>query len=165
MVEQKIRQVVGIGEMKVSNREDDVLVTYALGSCLGISIHDPVAKVGGLLHVMLPSSVNHAEKAAEKPHMFVDLGVPLLFKACYQAGGKRERLVVKVAGGAAIGQADGNDLFQIGKKNVTMLRKLFWKNGILIRAEDVEGVESRTLSLDVCSGEVLLKVGGIERAL
>jgi len=65
--------------MKISDREDDVLITYALGSCLGIAIYDPVARIGGLLHVMLPLSTIDPAKAAENPFMFVDTGVPRLF--------------------------------------------------------------------------------------
>ena len=165
MVEAKVRHVVGIAEMKVSRSPSDLLVTYALGSCLGISLHDPVARVGGLLHAMLPSSLNHAEKAAANPCMFVDLGVPLLFRACYEAGAKRERIVVKIAGGASIRKIESEDSFQIGKKNLTMLRRLLWKNGILISSEEVAGTDSRTMHLDVDTGDVVLKVNGVEKSL
>jgi chemotaxis protein CheD len=85
-----VKRVVGVAELVVSNQLDDVLITYALGSCLGISIYDPVAKVAGLLHVMLPLSSVSPEKAREKPAMFVDTGVPLLFKESYRLGAKKE---------------------------------------------------------------------------
>lgn len=159
-----VRQVVGIADMKVSRRPEDVLITYALGSCLGVAVHDPLAGVGGLLHLMLPSAQNHAEKARTNPYMFVDTGVPRLFQECYRLGAQKQRLVVKVAGGAAA-RAAGDDSFQIGKNNFLMLRKLFWKNGVLIAAHDVGGSESRTMWLEVGSGVVTLKVRGIETPL
>lgn len=159
------RLTVGVADMKVSARAGEVLVTYALGSCLGITVHDAVAGVGGMLHVMLPSAANHAEKARENPYMFVDTGVPLLFKSCYQLGASKERLVVKVAGGASARDNDEEDSFQIGKNNLVMLRKLFWKNGVLIQAQEVGGRLSRTLSLDVASGEVRIRSNGTDREL
>ena len=158
------REIVGVADMKVA-RGGGLLITFALGSCLGITVHDPVASVGGMLHVMLPDSRIHADKAAANPFMFVDTGVPRLFRAAYEAGAKKERLVVKVAGGASRHENEEDDHFQIGKNNFVMLRKLFWKNGILIDAHEVGGRDSRTLSLDVGSGEVLLKVNGGETQL
>ena len=157
---------VGVADMKHSSSPEDVIITHALGSCLGITVWDPVARVGGMLHVMLPSSRIDPEKAAERPFMFVDTGVPLLFKEAYRLGADKSRLVVRVAGGAAVqGKRDDEDLFKIGKRNVAMLRKLLWKNGILVDAEDVGGHCSRTMSLEVGTGRVILRVDGREREL
>ena len=150
-----MKYIVGMADMKVVSGKESELVTYALGSCLGISAFDPVVNVGGLLHVMLPSSSINSSKAEDNPLMFVDTGVPKLFHACYNAGAHRDRLVIKVAGGAAV---NGNsDFFSIGQRNYTMLKKLFWKNGIIIHAEDVGGSISRTMSVDLGSGRVTLK--------
>jgi chemotaxis protein CheD len=160
-----MKQIVGIADMKVSSAPGDVLITYALGSCLGITIYDPVAKVGGMLHVMLPLSSVNTAKAAENPMMFVDTGVPELFKACYKVGAKKERIVLKVAGGASLQQNEENDQFQIGKRNFLMLRKLLWKNNVLIEAWDVGESHSRTMSLDIASGEVVLKMNTGETTL
>jgi chemotaxis protein CheD len=160
-----MKQIIGIADMKISSRAEDVLITYALGSCLGIAIYDSVAKVGGLLHVMLPVSTVNLSKAAENPLMFVDTGVPELFKACYRAGARKERLVVKVAGGAALQNRGDNDQFQIGKRNFLMLRKLLWKNNVLIASCDVGEGLSRTMSLDISNGEVLLKINNQETKL
>ncbi len=160
-----MKEVIGIAEMKVSSRPEDLLITYALGSCLGIAIYDPEAKVGGLLHAMLPLSTSNPAKAASNPLLFVDTGVPELFKACYKAGAKRERLILKVAGGASLRQGNGDDQFQIGKRNFIMLRKLLWKNNILIKGQDVGENFSRTMSLDIQTGEVLLKINNQEKKL
>jgi chemotaxis protein CheD len=159
-----VQLVVGVADMKLADRFGDALITYALGSCLGIAAHDPVAGVGGLIHVMLPNSARHPERAREKPFMFVDTGVPRLFQELYRLGGKKERLVVTVAGGAAV-KREEEDRFQIGRNNLLMLRKLFWKNGVLIAAQDVGGNKSRTMRLQVGSGVVSLKVGSIGRVL
>jgi chemotaxis protein CheD len=159
------RQVVGIAEMKVSNREEEVLVTHALGSCLGVCIHDPVAGVGGILHAMLPSASADPDKARTNPARFVDSGVTALFKTAYERGARKERIVVKVAGGASMGGNGGTDSFRIGQRNIVALRKLFWKNGVLISGEDVGGSCSRTLSLDMATGEVRLRVNGTDTIL
>ena len=123
--------IVDVADMKVSAVKGDVLVTHALGSCLGIAIHDPAAHVGGLLHVMLPLSTIDPKRGKENPYMFVDTGVPKLFLECYKAGARKERLHVKVAGGACTRCDEEDDYFQIGKRNFIMLKKLFWKNGVL----------------------------------
>ena len=78
---------VGVGDCKVSDVAEAALATYALGSCIGLAIYDPVAKVGGLLHFMLPESSLNPEKASEYPFMFADTGIPQLFHAAYRLGG------------------------------------------------------------------------------
>lgn len=160
----QLRHVVGVADMHVAADADLVLITYALGSCLGLVIHDPVARVGGMLHAMLPDSSIDARQAQANPFMFVDLGVPLLFRAAYAAGARKDRLVVKVAGGAAMG-VTGEDRFQIGKRNIVRLRELFWKNGVLLTAEDVGGSHSRTLSLALDTGETRVRTNGIDTVL
>ena len=85
--------VVGIADMKVSKDVDATLVTHSLGSCIGLAVYDPVAKVGGLLHYMLPESGLDANKAKERPLMFADTGIPLLFKACYNLGAEKKRMI------------------------------------------------------------------------
>ncbi len=158
--------VVGVADLKVSGQAGARLITYALGSCLGITVHDPVAGVGGLLHVMLPTGTIDPAKAQVKPAMFVDSGLPILFKECYRLGAKKERMIVKVAGGAHAGASEDGDRFQIGKRNMLALRKLLWKNGVLVHAQETGGIQtSRTMWLDVGTGAVTLKVNGIESPL
>ncbi len=160
-----MRLIVGIAEMKLASGRADQIVTHALGSCLGITIYDPVAAVGGMVHVMLPQSSIDPEKAADNPFMFVDTGVPQLFLESYKFGAQKNRLEVKVAGGASTQGNENDDCFQIGKRNIVMLRKLLWKNGVMIKAEDVGGNASRTMSLNLADGNVTLKIHGSERAL
>lgn len=159
------KAVVGIADLKHSQDPDERLITYALGSCLGVTVYDPVARVAGMLHLMMPDSTIDAASAAANPCKFVDTGVPLLFKKAYELGAKKERLIVKVAGGANPLGVNGDDYFQIGRRNMTALRKLLFRNGVLIRAEDVGGTGSRTMSIDVATGDVALKTNDGDRAL
>lgn len=150
--------IVGISDFKVSSNQDDVLVTYALGSCIGVAVYDPVAGVGGLLHFMLPDSTLDQNKARECPAMFADTGIPVLFKACYKLGAEKKRMIVKVAGGASI--LDDTNYFRIGQKNITALRKIFWKNNVLIDREDTGQNHNRTVRLSIADGKVLVRSAG-----
>jgi chemotaxis protein CheD len=150
--------VVGVADMVVSNDAGAELVTYSLGSCLGITVYDPVKKVGGLLHIMLPDSKINAVKAVQVPFMFVDTGVPRLFQAVYNLGGDRGRLAVKVAGGAQL--LDEQGVFNIGHRNYESLKGLMARNGMSVHAYDVGGLSSRTLRLDLTTGNVTIKTPG-----
>jgi chemotaxis protein CheD len=155
-----------LAELRVSGSPGDRLVTHALGSCLGIAVYDPVARVGGLLHAVLPLSTADPEKASRQPLAFVDLAVPALFRACYRRGARKPRMRVTVAGGATTTHDDDADGFQIGKRNLVVLRRLLWNNGVLIRAQHVGGVRIwRTMMIDIATGRVTLKTHGAERVL
>ncbi len=151
---------VGVGDCQVSADKNEVLVTYGLGSCIGLAIWDPVSRVGGLLHFMLPESSGDPQKAAANPFLYADTGIPLLFKTAYRYGADKKRMVVRVAGGAQV--LDGEGVFNIGKRNYLSLKKIFWKAGVLIHAEEVGGSVSRTLRLEVDSGKLLVQEAGGE---
>lgn len=146
--------------MKLSSSAEDVIVTHALGSCLGITAYDSIAHVGGMMHVMMPLSNINPEKAQQNPYMFVDTGVPEFFKRIFAAGGVRNRLTVKVAGGAEIQRVGTEDRFAVGKRNYLVLKKILWKNDILIASEDVGGSVARTMYLHLDSGKVSLATAG-----
>lgn len=146
--------------MKISSLPGDEIITFALGSCLGVTTYDPVAHVGGMVHVMLPSSSIDPVKAFSNPSMFVDTGVKNLFLATYKAGAQRNRLLVFAAGGACANGLEQDDYFQIGKRNVTVLRSLLWKNGIILNNSDFGGNLARTLSLDIGTGQVTVRING-----
>jgi chemotaxis protein CheD len=150
--------VVGISDLKVSNNPADSMITYALGSCIAVAVYDPVAKVGGLLHFMLPDSTLDAGKAKDTPAMFADTGIPLLFKSCYKLGADKKRMIVKVAGGASI--LDESNFFRIGQKNIMAMRKLFWNNNVLIDAEDTGKNLNRTVRIELGTGKVSIKRAG-----
>ncbi|MBN2467043.1 MAG: chemotaxis protein CheD [Deltaproteobacteria bacterium] len=157
-----MKYTVGVADMKVG-RFGDILVTHALGSCLGLAVYDPVAKVGGLLHAMLPLSKINKEKAEANPFMFVDTGVPELFQEVYSLGGQKMRLEVKAAGcGEPLGN---NQMFKIGERNLTILKKLLWKNNVLLNSKDVGGAASRTVYFYLDTGRLVIRSNGAERDL
>ncbi len=159
-----IERIVGVADLQVSANPAERLLTYALGSCLGIVVYDPVAVVAGMLHVMLPSGDIDSQKRQERPFMFVDSGVPMLFRACYRLGAKKERMILTVAGGAHAGPSEDTNRLQIGKRNLIALRALLLKNGVQIQDENTGGVQtSRTMWVDVKTGNVTLKINGVER--
>jgi chemotaxis protein CheD len=155
--------VIGLGEMKMSNTPGDVIATYALGSCLGITIYDPVARVGGMMHGVLPLAKTDPAKAERLPCTFVDTGLTALLSEACRMGARKNRLVIKVAGGSQL--MDQKGVFKIGQRNYTVMRKLLWKNGLLIAAEHVGGSVSRTLFLDITTGDVVLRMKGQEVSL
>ncbi|MCP4567118.1 MAG: chemotaxis protein CheD [FCB group bacterium] len=131
------------------------IVTFSLGSCIGVTAYDPEAKIGGMIHYMLPLSKTSPEKAKAKPAMFADTGIPELLKQMFAMGAVKNRLIVKVVGGSQL--MDKNKIFNIGERNYLVLRKLLWKNNILIAAEDVGGSMARTVRLNLDTGKVTVK--------
>jgi chemotaxis protein CheD len=119
-----------------------------------------VARVGGLLHYMLPESGLDPAKAQQSPYMFADSGIPLLFRRSYQLGAEKRRMVVCVAGGAQV--MDQTGVFNIGKRNALALRKILWKAGVLIQSESLGGSICRTVRLEVGSGRVWLRSEGMQ---
>ena len=152
------RYTVGVSDMKLSATPGDIIVTHALGSCIGVAIHDASACVGGILHYMLPLSTVDSAKAAENPFMFGDTGIPAFFQEAYKLGAKKENVRIVMAGGAQV--FEKQDFFDIGKRNVVIARKLFWKNNLMIAAEHVEGHIPRTLFLEVGSGRTWMTSRG-----
>ena len=151
--------IVGVSDMKVSKDPAATLITYSLGSCIGIAVYDPVAKAGGLLHYMLPESQLDEKKAKTNPFMFADTGIPALFKEAYRLGAKKQRMKIVVVGGAQI--LDQKGFFNIGKRNHMAVRKIFWKNQVMIDYEDVGSSSNRTVRVDIATGDIHIKVSGI----
>lgn len=148
-------QIVDISDLRVSKNPGDILVTYSLGSCIGVTVYDPDARVGGMIHFMLPESKVSPEKAQKKPGMFADTGIPMLFKEVFAMGGSKRGLIVKAAGGSQL--MDQNKVFNIGERNFVILRKMLWRNNILMKAHDIGGSLSRTVRLDIATGRTTIK--------
>jgi chemotaxis protein CheD len=147
----------------VSRIASSVTILKLSWSCIAVVIHDPISRVGGLLHYMLPESTLDQAKAQERPYMFADTGIPLLFHHAYKLGAVKSRLEVAVLGGAQV--MDSNQTFNIGKRNHLALKKIFWKAGVLVRTEEVGGTASRTVRLEIATGRVLLRQGTTEQVL
>ncbi|WP_347491368.1 chemotaxis protein CheD [Desulfoscipio sp. XC116] len=149
---------VGIGEYKFS-RSPGRLVTLGLGSCVGVAVWDPVIKIGGLLHIMLPNSEDFSK--ITKQEKYADLGIPLMLNELIRNGAAKARLVAKLIGGAQMFTGvDKKQLFNIGERNIEMSRKILKQMSIHIVSEDVGGNKGRTMYLDLENGEVLVKTLG-----
>ncbi|OQX19206.1 MAG: hypothetical protein BWK80_37165 [Desulfobacteraceae bacterium IS3] len=146
-----MRHIVLVGNMK-AGKKGDTIVTYALGTSLGLIAWDPAAQVGGLLHAMLPLSRSDPQKAEANPCIFVDTGVPKLFKEVCDMGAQKSRLILKAVGcSRPVGE---NEMFKIGERNYSVLKKILWKNNVLLESEDVGGIANRTVQFDLTTGQI-----------
>jgi chemotaxis protein CheD len=159
----KKRVVIDISDAKVSSDQTDVLTTYSLGSCIGVALYDPVAHVGGMLHYQLPSSSIDEPKAQKNPFMFADTGMAILIKKLLSMGAGKKRMNIKIAGGATM--QTGPKGFDIGKRNYLSIRKVLWKEGLFIDAEDIGGSSPRNMYLNMGDGSVTVRSVGLEKQL
>jgi chemotaxis protein CheD len=150
--------VVGVSDAKASGKPDDVLITHALGSCIGVSLYDARACVGGMLHFQLPSSQGEAQRAAEKPLMYADTGLNWLLHQMTRLGAEQRRMQVRLAGGANMLNDQG--LFDIGRRNHAAIRKLMWQLGMFIDSEQIGGKMPRTMQLNVADGALSITCDG-----
>lgn len=150
--------IVGIADLQASKDPNATLVTFALGSCVGIAMFDPASLAGGLLHVLLPDSALDAEKAAKNPAMFADTGIPALVERCLRMGIPKARLRIWLAGGAAM--LDEREVFKIGKRNQMAVRKALWKAGLMVYSEDLGGMVPRTVRLELRTGTFWVNSAG-----
>jgi chemotaxis protein CheD len=148
-------KMAGIGECVVSSNPEDALSAYGLGSCIAVTMHDPIAKIGGLLHFLLPDSTVDIARCRGNPLLSAETGIPELLRRCVEAGATKKRLVVRAVGGASIVQ--GAQFFDIGRRNHVSLRKALWKAGLLVNAEAVGGNVSRSVRLQIGTGEVWIR--------
>ena len=157
-----MQSLVSIGDMKIG-QTPDVLATDSLGSCLCLTVYDPLLQMGGLLHAMLPLSKVNAQKAALNPFMFVDTGIPELFHALSENDTQKERWKVKAVGcGNPMG---AKEVFKIGERNYRVLQEILSKEGICLAGKDVGGTISRKVALDLASGQTIVYSNGTERVL
>jgi len=151
---------VGVADLKISADSPDLLITYALGSCLGITVYDFKLKRAGLLHCMMPDSSIDRDKAAGNPCLYVDTGMKTLLDSFYRRGSRKNDLIIRVAGGSSSKVNEEEDFFQIGRRNFVSLRKYLWDEGLMLKAYDVGGYGSRTVTLEVENGKMLIKSKG-----
>lgn len=146
---------VGFAEHKVTNDPDAVLAALGLGSCMAVILYCPQNRVGGMVHVVLPSSDG---RAIQSPGKFADTGIPLLFDEVVKLGGDKDRIYAKMAGGAEILKhyAPGEKL-EIGKKNLEACTGTLRRLHIRIRGEETGGARGRTVKLYVGTGRVVVK--------
>jgi len=144
--------------MEISDDASEILVTYSIGSCIGVTMFDPVVRVGGMVHCMLPSCKLDPEKATENPALFVDTAIPELYDRVTRCGAGKSRLVVTLAGAARIIQ--GHGMFRIEERNLRACEEFFAQNDISIRKSCTGGYEGRTIFLNMSNGNFTVRCGG-----
>jgi chemotaxis protein CheD len=149
------RVVIGVGDLAVSNDPAVTLSTYALGSCVAVVGYDPLIRVGGILHLMLPDSKIAPARAVGQPGMFANTGLPLLFKSLQGLRADLTRLRLFVAGGANV--LAGADAFRIGERNINATREYLSVIGFEFSHAAVGGSINRTIHLQNATGLLTLK--------
>lgn len=139
-------------------RGGGTVITYALGSCIGITMYDPGLKLGGLLHIMLPS---RSDPNDPKVYKYADSGIREMIRKLTAFGMVKSRTVVKIAGGAKMFDIKGNaDFGNIGERNAAMVKKILLEERMRVTSEDTGGAYARTMVLKVDTGEVLIRTVG-----
>ena len=147
---------VGIADMEIARQEGE-LITYALGSCIGVAFYDPMIKLGALLHIMLPEK-NMSESNVYK---FADSGIKETLRKLYAFGAMKGRLVIKIAGGAKMFEMKGpGGLGNIGERNAQNVKRVLAAEGLRVAKEDTGANYARTMSLDVSTGQVYIRSAG-----
>ncbi len=154
MIEQKL--TVGIADMKLLQGEG-TLITYALGSCIGLCFHDPRLRLGALLHIMLPLNM---EAGRTHPLKYADTGIKETLRQMEAKGASRSRITVKIAGGAKMFEVSGAGLGNIGQRNIESVHTVLKRENIHLLAENVGGTVARTLLFDVASGQGCIRSYG-----
>ncbi len=153
--------VIDLGKMKVVKNQGVVLTCVGLGSCIALCVYDPVAKVGGMAHMVLPESSGRQDE--EPSPRYVDAGVPMLFEEMTRQGAIKSRLVVKIVGGASMLSVPGlNGRLNIGERNIAAARAALAKRAIAVSAADLGGRFGRTVQLFAASGCVTVRTVGKE---
>jgi chemotaxis protein CheD len=165
---------VEMAEVKVTSRLTERLVAYGLGACIGVCIYDPVMRIGGMAHVVLPERQN-AAPSRNRPEQslgkFADTGVPFLIEEVCRHGATRQNLRAAMAGGAHIfgnPAADGTAVsrLEIGARNARAVFVVLERLKVPILAADVGGSHGRTVTFRISDGGILVRpIGGAERLL
>lgn len=146
---------VGMADYKIGSNPASI-ISYGLGSCVGIALFDPVTKVGGLAHIMLPDSTQ--ARSAENPAKFADTAIPKMLDDMLRAGAVRTRITAKIAGGAQMFKfANATDIMRVGERNTESVKNVLKKLGLQLLAEDTGGNYGRTVELKLESGLYRIK--------
>ncbi len=151
---------VKIADMAVAKNEG-VLVTFGLGSCIGIALYDQNSKVGGLAHILLNDSSKFSRPSANtvNPAKFADTAVPHLIEKMLAAGARKNNIIAQLAGGASLFNFQ-NDSGNVGQKNIEAVRSILKEEKVKIESEDVGGNCGRTMRLFVDTGKVTITTVG-----
>ncbi len=150
---------VGLGEIKISGRQESILVCYGLGSCIGLILYDPLTRIGGMAHVVLPdSALGRGKDLAGK---FADTAVPTLIEEVIRLGAVRARLLARIAGGARMLNVIGaGSRLDIGARNTEAVKAALDSVRLTLVAEDTGGSHGRTVHLYMDTGKVIVSTVG-----
>lgn len=150
--------VVGLGEVTATGDRSRTLTCLGLGSCVGLAMYDPVARVGGMAHIVLSNS--HG-KVGEGTSKYADVAVPMLIEQMKGLGAMPSRIKVRIAGGAQMSPARGlGNAFKIGEDNVEAVTSVLAKLGVSITASDTGGNRGRTFRLCLGTGAATVSSAG-----
>lgn len=151
------RFVVGIADMKMA-RGDGALITYALGSCIGVCLYEPRIRLAALVHIMLPLNM---ETNRKNPLKYADTGIRETLRKMEEQGAMRSQIVAKIAGGAKMFDVPGSgNLGNVGQRNIESVHLVLRKEGIRLLREDVGGNVARTLLFDAQNGQAVVRSFG-----
>ena len=148
--------VVGIADMKIC-RDPGTIVTYALGSCIGVCLYDPVIRLAGMVHIMLPNMYGNSDTNIFK---YADTGIPETIRKMEAFGAVRSRMVAKIAGGAKMFEMKGGSIGNIGERNAQSVKSVLIKERVRLLKEDVGSNYARTMYFDASNGEATIKSYG-----
>jgi chemotaxis protein CheD len=156
--------VIGMGEYAVSSSASVILTCIGLGSCIAVCAYDRVAKIGGMIHIVLPQ--HHGTSTADFTK-FADTGIPILFNEMFKNGGEKSRLTVKIARGAQMTVAPGlRDTFKTGERNLVQILTTLEQQGLGLKAAEVGGNLGRTVKFHIDTGMITVKtVNGIPKEI
>lgn len=151
--------MVGLGEIAVSKIAEETLVSLGLGSCVCVAAYDPISKVAGMAHIVLPDSGGEERRQSAK---FADVALPMLFEQMKAAGATSISVIIKLAGGAQMMpvKAPSASQMNIGDRNIEAVKALLKKAGRRVKAEDLGGTQGRTVRLSVGTGKVTVATAG-----
>lgn len=149
-------KIVGIGEYAISNNGKDTIKTFALASCIAMTAYSPAKNAAGIIHIALPAPLEH-EGFEQKTCYYAATGIPFLIdKMCREYGCLGGELEIRLYGGAD--SICSNDVFKIGQKNIEAVKSILLKMKLKASKTQVGGTSSRTLEMDVSTGEVRITV-------
>lgn len=155
---------VGMGEIQVARGAGTALTALGLGSCVGVCLYDPITRVAGMVHVVLPKS--QSDKSGELPGKFADIAIPVIVRRMVEMGASASRLKAAIAGGAQLFQFGVSNTLDVGARNSEAVIAMLQEMNIPLIAKDVGGSVGRTLRLISDNGLVVVRtIGGADREL
>ena len=149
--------IVGIADMKMAQKGER-LITYALGSCIGICLYDPQIKLAAMVHIMLPINMEAGRKNTFK---YADTGIRETLNQMVAKGAMKERITAKIAGGARMFEVNGGTLGSIGQRNSESVHQVLRRENIRLLWEDVGGKVARTMEFDSATGNGVIRSYGV----